>query len=560
MSVQGDVAALTEDGVSYARTVPVEASEKLLEGRSAVRKAIKMLSGHDLQEDDYRRVWDVLQDSVAELFYSHGAAIVRMVGALITGERGEPKETERALLVRLGDRVGALFASPAQRDEVRQAVIDMFSEKGAAAFDWLTDVCGMYVMMCSLGFENLSAGEITKLLRSFELVPDSDIVLSLLCIGEHNHDAVKRIINGWRALGGTLHAASPVMEEVAHHAVIADVEYNVIGDQLGSLTDEEAERLIGNAFVRTFRKVSAGKLSRRSWSQYIGEYQGSDEWDYSVIFEILAEEFGFKALEDVAERDSDFAKAVAESLIKHHCQELNCERDDLDRRRIDKCRRDGWLLALVKGSRKAKRKSRSPGTTMVLSSSKLLKDADEAFRAELGGPDAVVSMAALGALLTLTPGVRMGVGTLREVLFDMGLIGRLTPLQRFAYRIIRTSGEFDLPWSRRVTLQRTLTDRLLVDAGRRGEPFASVKKRVLRGKDPQYSATVVADALKAMAVPPRVRTELQEKDKLIRYLQLEVEKLRDALEADEQESEQAMSKDPRAGDARFRPKKKPRRR
>ncbi len=75
--------------------------------------------------------------------------------------------------------------------------------------------------------------------------------------------------------------------------------------------------------------------------------------------------------------------------------------------------------------------------------------------------------------------VAMGLGTLRGVLFDLGLAERLTPVQRYAYRIIALSGEWDIPWCRRVSLRRELGTRLLSDAKARGKPVATLVDRVL---------------------------------------------------------------------------------
>lgn len=526
VAIQDNKASLTLSGTAFVNTIPHEASSKLLEGRAAIQKAIKTLSGHALIDDHYERVWNCLQDGLAELFYSHGAAIVRMVGSLITGESPKPEARERVLLEKLGDSILPLFSQSTQGSEVRQAVIDMFSEKESKAFEWLTQICSVYVMMCSLGFEALSSQQITRVLRSFRLIADSDVIISLLCKGERNHLEMDRVLAGWRALGGKLLMATPVLEEVAYHAWISEHDYTAMMDQLDHISDIEANYLIGNAFVRTFRRLSHGYTGRKYWNRYIGQYRGDTEYDYAPVMEILREEYSFDRLPDAGEEYQTFADQVRQFLTKRVSEDAGCEPEELDYRLLDKWRRDGVLVAAVQAARDVTRQSGMRGTTMILSSARLLKEADGAFRRELGQPDAVVSTAALGCLLTLTPGIQMGLGTLRGVLFDLGLAGRLTPMQRYAYRLIATSGEYNLLWSRRVTLQRELGARLLADARSRDEPVRQIKKKVMKSDNPEYSAKIVADALDKMAVTPGIEKELLRAKQEVRRLREELQALK----------------------------------
>ncbi len=510
---------ITPNGITFISGVPKEASAKLLEGRTAIRREIKRLSGHTLTEEQFERLWDYFQDGLSEVFYSHGAAIVRMVGSLITGERGKPEPKTYLLLEEVGNHIGSLFSDPIQGDEVRQAIIDMFSEKESEAFNWLTQICSVYVMMCSLGFEALSSEQITRVLRNFRLVPDTDIIISLLCEGENNHKEVSHIVNGWRLLGGKILMSTPVLEETAFHAWISEHDYVQMWEQLDQISDSEAYHLIENAFVRSFRILSRENTSRRYWNQYINQYRGESERDYSRVMLILREDYGFDRLPDAEENYQNFPNKVRIFLAQKLAENIGISFEDLSFKMHDKSRRDGSLFGSVLRARDASRRSAIQSTTIILSSSRLLKQADQAFRSELGEPDAVVSTAAVGCLLTLTPGVLMGMGTLREVLFDLGLATRLTPMQRYAYRLITASGEFDLPWSRRVTLQRELGERLLSDARATGDPVPKVIERVMKSEDPEFSVKMIVKALDNMAVTPKTEKELQRLRKEVKILE-----------------------------------------
>ena len=162
---------------------------------------------------------------------------------------------------------------------------------------------------------------------------------------------------------------------------------------------------------------------------------------------------------------------------------------------------------------------------MAVSSARFIKLSDERFRIDLGDPDAVLSLGAVGTLLALTPGVHFGLGSLRGILFDLNLARRLTPLQRYAYRVVSQSDEYNVPWSRRSTLKRELGERRLRDAKASDRPVEAVARLVMGSEDPEYSAQIVRDALDAMAVPTR-------REKENAALQREIERLRSELAAE----------------------------
>ena len=266
VSIEDNAVKLTEVGVEKINTVEEEATTKLLEGRIAVRSAIERLTGNKLTDDHFNQLWNVFQDGLTNLFYSHGLAIVKMIRSALREEQWKPEKAIVEIpLEALADRVVNSIREPQLREEIRQAIIDMFFERGREAFNWLTQVCGIYVMMCSLGFETLSNEQIVKTLACYCLVPDSDIVLSLLCIGEDNHDDVEIILSGWKAIGGKLFMIRPVLEEVAYHAWISKYDYSSFGESLALLSDQEARRLIDNAFVRAFRKEAGSLTDSKHW-------------------------------------------------------------------------------------------------------------------------------------------------------------------------------------------------------------------------------------------------------------------------------------------------------
>ena len=529
VTIEDSAVRLTKSGTEKVNTVDEAAVTRLLEGRVAVRHAIQRLTGNKLTDNHFDQLWKVFQDGITDLFYSHGLAIVKMVRSALSEEEWKPeKEIVEFPLEAFADRVVDSTDESQLKQEIRQAVIDMFLERSSEAFNWLTQICGVYVMMCSLGFETLSSQQITKALSCYCLVPDSDIVLSLLCFGEDNHGDVEVILSAWEEIGGKLFMIQPVLEEVAYHAWISDYDYNAFGERLALLSDREARRLIDNAFVRSFRKEAGSLTDKKSWQLYIKQFKGNSEYDYSRIVEHLKDAHDFGWMAEDTEKTKDFARRITKFLIEKLCETHRCQPSELDFKTIDKTKRDVRLIAGLYNERQSGKLSAKSEIHCIVTSSRFLKQVDNAFRSELGEPEMILSLAALGFLLTLTPQVKMGFGTLRSILFDPYLATRLTPIQRFACRAIAASGQWNVPWSRRVTLQRMLRSTILQEAQRRGETPKHLTEKVLTAKETEFSAQIIADALDKMAISPKTQEEINQ-------LRVELAKLKEEKNGEKRE-------------------------
>jgi len=529
VSLADGKAVLTAAGVEDAQAVTGDATQKLLQGRAAVREAIRSLTGYTLMDQEFDRVWNTLQDGLADLFYKHGMAMVRMVRSLLEEEAPISTKEPARQLDDLADRVAALFGEPTRGSDVRQAILDMFSERSSPAFEWLTEICSVYVMMCSLGFEALSAQQTTAALSAVGLVPDTDVVISFLCEGEENHPEVNRILTAWRAVGGRVLMTRAVLEEVSYHAWISENDFLAIEHDLAALSDTDALRLVENAFVRAFRKVGKDKLARKYWHSYIQQYRGDNEWDYGPLAELLRDEYGFDSLPDAEADYEAFVRSVKSFLLGRVAASFGCQPEDLDHRAKDKCRRDSLLLASVLAGRSRARSAGTRGSFCIITSAHLLEEAGLVFEKDLGKPEAVLSTASVGLLLTLIPQVSMGVAALRSILFDDLLVARLAPAQRFAYRLIAASERYDVPWSRRGTLLKELGNVLFSEARAQRKPVREIRESILRSPDPEHSAWIVARALDAMPGVDKRQAENYQLQAEVKRLAEELEQTRAAL-------------------------------
>lgn len=511
VTIENDSVMITDSGKDWLKESSEKAIFTLFEGRNDVRKALEQLTGHKFTESHYHRIWDVFQDGIAELFYSHGLAIIRMVRSVLN-DKHETFTDVQALssIESLAGRIAKQCTDPTQASEVKQAIMDIFVEKSNPAFQWLTQVCSIFVMLCSLGLENISNQQVITVLSSYRLVPDSDILISLLCEGENNHKDVKQIINSWIAIGGTLYLAKQVLEEVAYHAWISEYDYSFFGPDLYQLSEEKAEHEIDNAFVRTFKKLAGTSTSEKYWNHYINQYKGTADYDYHKIYQVLKDEYNFEILPDSEQEYKATYNDIKAYMLRRVSTYTNTKPEFLDKRIIGKTERDAQLVISIYAVREAQKASGVITTTCVISSANLLKDTDLRFRRLLGDPEMVLSISSVAFLLTFCPQVHMGIGTLRSVLFDSGLATRLTSAQRYAYRVIAASTEHEMPWSKRVTLQKELSSVLLQDARQRGESFTTTRDRFSAARDQGYVAKVVSQVIDRMALTPKTKKELIE--------------------------------------------------
>jgi len=528
----GDHLKLTPEGQAFLTDVPEEAAGRLLEGREAVRAGITELLGNTIAEPDYERFWPVFRDGIAELFYQHGASIVNMVASLQSGTATDEEVPFKTARERLADRVAMLFTNAEQHDEIRQVVIDIFSRKGSKAFEWLTSVSVVYVMMSSLGLESLTAAEVSRILRGVALMPDTDVLLSLLCEGEENHSEVLDVVRGWKSLGGHVRAASPVLEEVAYHAWIADHDYAAVHDIVSSMSDERAPYLVSNAFVRTFRRISPNPHVVKAWVAYIREFRGRSQHDFSRIAEFLVNDFGVELIGGAVSQADALAApefvTFRRYLLAQAAQEAACEIDELDDITQDKARRDAILLTTVLVLRQRLRETAGTQTAVVMSSARALRKAAAAFRGEFDKPEAVVTIATAGALLAITPGVEMGISSLRALLFDVRLAKRLRPAELFVYRLLETT-QYSLPLSRRTTASRRLREALFDRARTRGRRVGEEEADFLAGRDPAATAQTVRQVLTNLAIAPRDATTIEAQRRRITELEAEIGRLRAVL-------------------------------
>lgn len=372
---EGVLWVITAFGSQQLKAVPVQAATHLLEGRQLVRDRLESLVGKKIADMQYQQLWSGLIDFLGGLFYANGLAVIRAVEQFLSGTHDTSTEEPnlRALLVDGIKRTVSVISTPDLRESVGLAILDMLTERSGAAFDWFTKVAERFVILCSLGLEATSGDEIRQVLRSHQLVLDSDIILSYLCEGETDHRKARDLLSWWLQLGGRLLVSPVVLEEVAYHAWIADRDFQETEYLLGKLEKHELRRYIRSAFVRTYHTLE--KTSKR-WSIYIGQYCGNSKGDYAKILSILRQRLKVETLPEVYD---DKLRERITSYLMSSARDVYKEAEQLEdiTYKVD---RDGRLMASIATARTSQERTAAGGPIVLLSSSHLLRRAENHFR------------------------------------------------------------------------------------------------------------------------------------------------------------------------------------
>jgi hypothetical protein len=523
---EGDAWVITEFGREQLKSMPVQAAANLLEGRQLVRERLESLTGKATSEVEYQQLWSGLMDFLGGLFYANGLSVIRAVEQFLAGTRDTSTEEPnlRSLLIEGINRTVSVLSTPELRETVALGILDMLTERAGPAFDWFTKVAERFVILCSLGLEVTSGDEIRKVVRSHEIILDSDIILSYLCEGEVDHRRSKDLLSWWLQLGGRLLVSPVVLEEVAYHAWIAERDFQETEYLLGKLQTYELRRYIKSAFVRTYHLL---EKNPKRWPMYIGQFRGNSNGDYSKIFSILRQRLKVETLPE--SYDEQLRKKITDYLMVS-ARDVHKEAEQLEDVSY-KVNRDGRLMASIATARSAQEKMGSGGPIVLLSSSYQLRRAENYFRQQFGDARVLLSIGALSYLLATVPDAGLGADSLRRALFEFGGSAHLKDPERRALRIIRATEEFDIPWAQRKLLEANLTASIRSEAEKRGVPEEKLRAKLASGGEAKTGAQLIAQSLRDMAVMDKTSGELAEAQRKIDRLQGQILELEENLKA-----------------------------
>ena len=375
------------------------------------------------------------------------------------------KKGAKAANVKVGAQITTVI--PVAMD-IGQAVIDAFHNTTTPVFEWFTKLCACYTAICSLGLSESTQLALIDKLKNMSLFFDTDIVLSWLAEGEPDHEKIKSLVDGWSKVGGEIFVAMPVMEELAYHASISELDFREVFHQLNSYDEIDSIRLITNAFVRGYWatcKRMGKPFSFATWRQYIANFKGNSESDFSRIAADLKVNRFVPVEKELV--DESLAKYVAESVSKLKSAGGTTSNPDVLAKRFDKNRRDGRFVAHVSQFRK--QDDHRGKVAIIVSSSPLLSKVCRDLSVSQGIYPLVLPLGSLAYLLTLVPGTHLSLFGLQRLLFDTKFHEYISPVSRIALRLLQNSEQYTLPFSRRANLDREMMIQIGIMADQRGE-------------------------------------------------------------------------------------------
>jgi hypothetical protein len=523
VSKVGDLIAIAEPGAIVLSQRKVGAVVSLIEGRLLFREAIESELGQAIVDPHFERIWAEVRSTLSNAFYERGSEMVEVFTNLLEKSKAsaEPEGEQVAygnddalqpFIADLAVRVAATTSSEAQAEELSVAVRDIFTDPSTKIADWLSALCAKFVMLCSLGIEHQSGRAVAEALSRINIVLDTDVVLSLLCEGEVHHEAAKTIVSRWPYVGGRIFIADPVLREVAHHAWIAQFDHDQCKPWISG-SREDRVKFIENAFVRAFSDLVAQKKAQpHEWPAYIRQFKGKDNLDFAKIKDVLLGDFkGVAVLPQARPEEQKLCEEVKRFLLGAVGPASSDRQDKIVR---DKAERDAELYSAISSFLRMEREDHPDTNCILVSSAYYLSRVEERF-GKLGESQIVLNTGSVVYLLSLVPGVSIGLSAMDSFLFDSRGVRFESELERRVIRAVASSSEYGpFGFARRTSLVRGVKNKLLEVAHRGGRPeddaLALVRKADHSGESAVRVSNAVKEALDALAVDTRAEVELRE--------------------------------------------------
>lgn len=520
-----DYFSLTDKGREAVNDRSTSGAKKYFEGKSLFSEAVKKATEVSITAEEFAKLWGVVQEGISEMFLDNGLRVTEAISSILENQHAQVDQFEdlSAHINKLKARIVALgLRAAATSEEIAQSIVDVLHDKTSRCFDWLTQVSLTYVGICTLGLEPKSQHEMEARIREIDFILDTDVLISSLSVGEPEHRAIVDAIKSWKKLGGRVYCPTSVLEEAAYHAAIAESEYKDVEGSIAKYSDQDAQDLLVNAFVRGYRKAVKGSkygFNRKTWSRYIGNFLGDHDRDYSQI-QLPVKDSGVEVIDDRNVNDSLSSSAFNEILGMKTPSGIS------SKDKTEKAQRDGRLCALLAELRKSRAKS--GGTAVIISSSPLLRAYCRKHPEEFGAADPVMTVASWTYLLSMLPGVKMPMTALRKALFDSTFGEKMSSMERAAFRIVKASDEFPAALMQKHSFKREMQQQITRMAQQRGQSVAEMQTSMDSDEEIKHEilTDVIAKSLDEMPGISRAQKKVSQLEAELRAVKGELDRER----------------------------------
>lgn len=518
---------ITSIGKKFIDESQEKAASALVSGRNAFRAELEREIGYKLSDDHFERIWSITKQFLTQAFYTKGKTLVEFASTILNGAKASRHSlpTSAQFINELAIAVSETSSNNDQQQELKTSIVDIFLIKDGPVFNWFTTICFSFIALCSLGLESQSGKALATVISKIGLVFDTDVLLSLICQGEPEHDSVSAIQKRWNILGSPILIADPVLIETAHHSWIADFDFAQVENWIPG-THEDRQRLISNAFVRSFADlISDGKAKKNQWMKYIAQFKGHDEWDCSKTRAYIYHEYNLKELPQSTTEEQAIEKSAYVFLSEIAHREK--DRKPLEKA-LDKAKRDAKLYASIIRQINSNRSKDPAYTCFLVSSSKRLSNLENHLNAS-GEGQIVITISMALYLLSLIPEVSIGMSSLSVFLFDERIPSINSGLERTLLRVVKNCSDLDMPWAKRTTLIQNIRENVVSSAAKAGKILRSdkdVEDFICNRENAKEAVRAITIALRDSVIDTKT-----EKDNLtlrirVRELEEEIQKLR----------------------------------
>lgn len=360
--------------------------------------------------------------------------------------------------------VAAAATGVERRLIIEVAIRDIFSAREGAATTWLLQIASAFISACAIGLEDSSGQAIEALLAKSVLVLDTDVLLSYVGVDEQDHRGVCELVDRWKKLPSKVMVARPVLEEFSRHAYIAQHEWNQVFPHHIPGDAESRARLMRNVFVRSFGGlIESKKAKARDWVSYIDGYRGAFEYDFSRSIQTLRLDHRIDELPPTGLGEERLEARVRDYLVSKIDENWGVKPYAKD-----KARRDAQLYVAIVRYTRLRREMDPLASCILVSSARRLASVEDNFH-EVGDSHMVASISSMLYLVSLLPGVSLGLSAMKTFLFEGRRLGASSDLEQTVLRVIRTSQDRNMKFAQRGLLMNSLRRMLLKDAHEMGQ-------------------------------------------------------------------------------------------
>ncbi len=404
--------------------------------------------------DRLPEIWVRLQELLVDAFWSRSLEVCNRILEL----SNRPPLPELFGVRAFEPFIAELFATDESMDSVKElanAVVEVVLDRTGIVRQSMLNTVVKFVALCSIGIHPEAYEEVNAKLQKWLMLLDTHVLISWLCTGEADHDALCALIESWKRLGRRIAVPEPVLEETAYHAWRSNEEAKGLpGDRGRTAKTYFAE----TAFLRTFLLQERGQFSPGRWRAFMTKFGGETKTDTSAIEEELKTR-QITAIK-ISSSESPGPRVHRGPVVRPTVRLSKEGEGEIELKPI-------WDRRLIEIATMCKRQQEQQGGgVVVVSDSGALRAAMETRLPR--DRVAVKSAASVGFAMAMLPGSSLSLAHLRELLFDdqpfLALITELAPL---AKKIVHDSYEDGLDQLGRLHLCEALAERVRAAFNRR---------------------------------------------------------------------------------------------